>query len=117
MLKFLIDENLDQRILRGLQLNVPGIEFAIVQETPLAGAQDGTLVEWATQNGYVIVTHDRRTMLKIVHERLRAAKETAGIVIVRSGFPLSAIIEDMVMLVKCSSERELQNQVVFIPLG
>jgi len=55
--------------------------------------------------------------LKIVHERLRAAKETAGIVIVRSGFPLSAIIEDMVMLVKCSSERELQNQVVFIPLG
>ena len=75
------------------------------------------MVEWAALSGYVIVTHDRRTMLKIVHERLRAAQGTAGIVIVRSGFPLSAIIEHMVMLVKCCSEQEIENQVVFIPLG
>ena len=55
------------------------------------------MVEWAAQNGYVLVTHDRGTMLKTVHERLRAAQETAGVVIVRSGFPLYAVVEDMVM--------------------
>jgi len=35
MLRLLIDENLDQRILRGLQLRVPGLMYAVVQETGL----------------------------------------------------------------------------------
>ena len=40
MLKLLIDENLDQRILRGLQLRVPDLSYTLVQETALAGAHD-----------------------------------------------------------------------------
>jgi hypothetical protein len=40
MLKLLIDENLDQRILRGLLLHVPGLLYTIVQETGLARARD-----------------------------------------------------------------------------
>jgi hypothetical protein len=30
MLRLLIDENLDQRILRGLRLRVPGLMYAVV---------------------------------------------------------------------------------------
>jgi len=45
MLKLLIDENLDQRIVRGLELNVPDVEYSIVQETSLAGAQDSALLQ------------------------------------------------------------------------
>jgi predicted nuclease of predicted toxin-antitoxin system len=64
MLRLLIDENLDQRILRGLQLRVPGLMYAVVQETGLAEASDPALLEWAAQNQYVLVTHDRGMMLK-----------------------------------------------------
>ena len=35
MLPALIDENLDQRILRGLRLQVPNLNYVIVQETEL----------------------------------------------------------------------------------
>jgi hypothetical protein len=45
MLKLLIDENLDQRILRGLQLRVPDLLYTLVQETTLAGAQDAALLQ------------------------------------------------------------------------
>ena len=44
MLKLLIDENLDQRILHGLQLRVPDLLYTLVQETALAGAQDAALL-------------------------------------------------------------------------
>ncbi len=33
MLRLLIDENFDQRILRGLKLELPDIDYVVVQET------------------------------------------------------------------------------------
>jgi len=53
---------LDQRILRGLQLRVPGLLYTVVHEAGLAGAPDAVLLEWAAQGHHVLVTHDRKTM-------------------------------------------------------
>jgi len=116
MLKLLIDENLDQRILRGLQLHVPGLWYTVVQETGLAGAQDAALLQWAAENQHVLVTHDRKTMLAAADERRRSGQTTAGVVIVKKELPLARAIEDLVLLLECSAESDLENQVVFIPL-
>jgi predicted nuclease of predicted toxin-antitoxin system len=116
MLKLLIDENLDQRILRGLQLRVPGLLYTLVQETALAGSQDAPLLQWAADNQRALVTHDRKTMLKAVYQRLRSGQKTAGLVIVRKELPLIRAIEDLVLLLECCTEIDLENQVVFIPL-
>ena len=45
MLKLLIDENLYQRILRGLRVHIPGPPYAVVQDTGLAGAPDASLLQ------------------------------------------------------------------------
>jgi len=55
-------------------------------------------------------------MLKTAHERMRAGHKTAGLVIVRREASLPGVIEDMVLLLQCCSEADLENQVVFIPL-
>ena len=116
MVKLLIDENLDQRILRGLLLHVPGLLYTIVQETGLAGAQDAALLQWAADNHQVLVTHDRKTMLKAAHNRMRSGQRTAGVVVVRKELPLIRAIEDLVLLLECCTERDLDNEIVFIPL-
>jgi len=116
MLKLLVDENLDQRILRGLQLHIPDLSYSIVQESGLAGAQDPALLDWASENHRVLVTHDRRTMLRAVQARMRSGQKTAGVVIVKKEVPLIRAIEDLLLLIECSSEKNLENQVVFIPL-
>ncbi|MFZ0960262.1 MAG: DUF5615 family PIN-like protein [Terriglobia bacterium] len=116
MLKLLIDENLDQRILRGVQLHVPDLVYAVVQETGLAGAPDAALLAWAARNQHVLVTHDRGTMLRAAQQRMRSEQKTAGLVIVKKELPLSRAIEDLVLLLECSTERDVENQVVFIPL-
>jgi len=44
MLRVLIDENLDQRILRGLRLQVPNLNYVIAQETELQSSGDPALL-------------------------------------------------------------------------
>jgi hypothetical protein len=44
MLRLLIDENLDQRILRGIKQRVPDMSYTVVQESGLAGAPDTALL-------------------------------------------------------------------------
>jgi predicted nuclease of predicted toxin-antitoxin system len=90
--------------------------YALVQEASLAGAQDAALLEWAARNQRVLVTHDRKTMLEVVYQRLRSGQKTAGLVIVRKELPLIRAIEDLVLLLERCTETDLENQVVFIPL-
>jgi len=116
MFKLLIDENLDQRILRGLQLRIPGLLYALVQETALAGAKDAVLLGWAAASRCVLVTHDRKTMLEAAYQRMRSGQTTAGLVIVRKELPLVRAIEDLMLLLECCTESDLENQIVFIPL-
>jgi hypothetical protein len=43
MLRLLIDENFDQRILRGLKLEIPNVNYVVVQETKQKGSPRPTL--------------------------------------------------------------------------
>lgn len=58
----LIDENFDQRILRGLRLRLPQLDYLIVQDIGLGGLDDPALLDWAGKGGRVIVTHDVNSM-------------------------------------------------------
>jgi hypothetical protein len=50
MLSVLIDENLDQRILRGLRLQLPNLDYVIVQETKMQSAGDSVVLAWAAEH-------------------------------------------------------------------
>jgi hypothetical protein len=47
MLRLPIDENFNQRILRGLRLRLPSVDYVVVQETDLQGLQDAPLLQQA----------------------------------------------------------------------
>jgi CRISPR/Cas system-associated protein Cas10 (large subunit of type III CRISPR-Cas system) len=55
-------------------------------------------------------------MLKAAHQRMRTGQKSAGLVIVTKQIPLARAVEEMVLLLQCCSEADLENQVVFIPL-
>jgi hypothetical protein len=40
MLRLLLDENFNQRILRGLRLRIPALDYVTVQETARRGMKD-----------------------------------------------------------------------------
>jgi len=68
--RLVFDENFNHRIVHGLQLRVPGLDFVIAQEIELKGAKDPELLEWAATENRIVVTHDVDTLLKFAYERI-----------------------------------------------
>jgi hypothetical protein len=79
MLRFLADENLNNQIVRGVLRRNPNIDIVRVQDVGLAEADDPTVLEWAAQNGYVLLTHDVATMTSFAYERVQAGLAMPGL--------------------------------------
>ena len=94
MLSLLIDENLNQRILRGLRRAVPGLDFTITQNIGLKGAIDPDVLARAADTRRIVVTHDLRTLPKHAYARIRQASRCQGL----SPFPI-----------RCRSGKPLRN--------
>jgi predicted nuclease of predicted toxin-antitoxin system len=57
MLRLAADENLNNSIVRGLLRRQPELDIVRIQDVGLSGADDPTVLEWAAQEGRVLLTH------------------------------------------------------------
>ncbi len=116
VLKFITDEDFDNRILRGLLRRQPDLDIVRLQDTHLAGADDPAILEWANQQGRILLTHDVSTMTKYTYERMQTGKSIAGIIEVPQSTPIGRAIEDILTIVDCSFTQEFENQIQYLPL-
>lgn len=87
--KFLFDEDLNGRIVRGVRRRIPDLDSTTVQEADLPEASDPDVLDWAAAESRVVVTHDHRTMRPCAEERLKTGLPMTGLILVRR-LPLSA---------------------------
>ena len=116
MLRVFLDENFNQRILRGLRQRLPAADLLTVQEAGRAGMPDPELLAWAAAEQRIIATHDVQTMLGFAYERLVAGEYLAGVFAVPEDTPIGRAIDDLVLLIACSELSEWENRVVHLPL-
>ena len=93
MLRLFIDENFDQRILRGLRLRYPAFDFVVVQATSLQGAKDPSLLAWAAEQQRILVTYDLKTIPKHAYERIEAGEGMPGVIAVPDSLAIGQVIE------------------------
>ena len=62
MLHLAADENFNGDIVRGLRRRDPDLDLIRVQDVGLSGADDDAILEWAANEGRVVVTHDISTL-------------------------------------------------------
>ena len=116
MLSFLVDENFDHRILEGLLLREPDLDAVSVQDAGLRGREDPIVLDWAAQKGRIILTHDVATMTAYAYERVRSGQHMPGIFEIAQGENIGTIIDDILLIARCSDEREWENRVCYLPL-
>lgn len=116
MLRLLIDENFNQRILRGLRLRVPLLDVVIVQDTAMQGLQDPLLLQEAAVLQRVLVTHDLKTVPRHAYARVAAGEPMPRIIAVPDDLPIGQAIEELHVGVECCEDHELANQVLYLPL-
>ena len=115
-MKFLADENFDNRIVRGLLRRQPDLDIIRVQDLEIAGADDPTVLNWAAQADRILLTHDERTIPQYTYERLAAGQTVAGVIVASDNLTISTVIEDILLIVECSSTDEWTNQLQRLPL-
>jgi hypothetical protein len=116
MLRLVADENFNNDIVRGLLRRKPELDIVRIQDVGLSGADDPTLLEWAAQEGRVLLTHDVTTITRYAYERVKVGQSMPGVFEVSRAVPVGRAIEDILLLAECSLDGEWEGQVRYLPL-
>jgi hypothetical protein len=115
MIRFLADEDFDGRIVRGLYRVKSDLQLIRAQDVGLSGASDEKLLEWAADNDRIVLSHDKRTLPRHAHDRLRCALHVPGIFIVINLASIRQCIDDIVLIAECSEPDEWKDRVLYLP--
>ena len=116
MLRLAADEHFNGDIVRGLLRRNPKLDIVRVQDVGLSGADDPSVLQWAADQGRIVVTHDISTLAMHAFERIAAGQPMPGVFEVSSVAPVGQAIDDLILLAECSHEGEWEGQVRYLPL-
>jgi hypothetical protein len=117
VIRICVDENFNNKIVRGLLRRNPKLDLVRIQDiVGLSGADDPTVLEWAASEGRVLITHDVNTLAHFAFERVNAGYQMPGVFEVGRSIAIGQAIEEVLLVVECSLEGEWEGQVIYLPL-
>ena len=114
--RYLFDEDVDQRILRGLQRREPSIDIVTVQGLGLRSTPDPEVLQWAADHGRVLVTQDVNTMTRYLFEAMRSGGPTPGVLFISRDVTIRQAIEDLLLVWTATTAEEWAGRYDFLPL-
>lgn len=115
MIRLLTDENIDQKILRGLHRRLPLLDFVLARDVGLAGLPDLELLKWAAKEQRTILTQDIKTLVPDAKQLVAQGKPMAGVIAIRRSVAIGHVINDLELLLECYSESEMRNCIEYLP--
>ena len=116
-MRFLADEDFDNRIFRGLLRRLPHLDLVRVQDTQVASGDDPMVLQWAATENRVVLTHDVNTMTYYFKQRIDKGLVSPGLLFVPQTLPIGLAIDELVLVAEYSHEGEYRNQMRFIPFA
>jgi predicted nuclease of predicted toxin-antitoxin system len=117
MLRLASDADFPGHVYRALRRREPGLDIVRVQDVGLRMAPDPDILAWAAAEGRIVLTDDAATMPDFAYDRVRAGLPMPGVFVLRDQ-PISVgqLVQEILILVLCSTQEEWKDQVVFLPL-
>ncbi len=115
-MRFLADENFNNKILRGVLQENPDFDFIRVQDTEIYEADDPTVLAWAAKEGRILLTRDANTMIDFAYDRVRAGLLMPGVIEIRQQVPIGEAIIELLIMISASDASEWENRVTYLPL-
>ena len=113
MLSLLADENIDPEIIAQVKLHIPDADFLHVGDVGLLQTPDQNILQWAAENGRIVVTHDKSTMRPDAEARVIAGLPMPGLFVLHDDFSPGEKIRGLIRLIN-EYELELHGPVIFI---
>ncbi len=116
MQKLVSDEDFKDAIIEGLRQRDPEIDLVRAVDAGLSGFKDNQLLSWATDEGRIILSHDRKTMIPFASQRIAAGEPMAGLIVVSQHCPISRAIDDILLSLARYADEGWQDRIVTIPI-
>lgn len=113
--RFLGDANFNQRIVAGLLLREPGIDFALPQAMIPERMKDPDVLDLAHLSGRIVVSHDVTTMPHWFRECV-VERSCAGLIVIPERVPIRDAIEDLLVIWHATEAEEWMNRIEWLPL-
>lgn len=116
MLRYLADEDFDNRVLRAFQRLLPERDWVRIQDLGLSGSDDDRVLELAAADNRVVLSRDVSTMTAAAFRRIELGDAMQGLIVVPHHLSIGRVLDDLVFLAQDSAVDEWTGQVLFLPL-
>jgi predicted nuclease of predicted toxin-antitoxin system len=116
MLRLLIDEDVHGDIVKGLRRRQPGLDLVRVQDVGLANTPDAIILDWAAQQGRVVVSVDKKTLAADAWSRVARGLPMPGVAILRIVLSIGRAIDELELIAIAGNADDFRNQVIYLPI-
>ena len=113
MIRFAVDEDVNNDIVRGLLRILPQLDIVRLVDAGLMGAPDSVGLHWAASEGRVMLTHDSSSMEKYSWDRVGEDFPMPGTIILHKDAQMGTLIQQLTEI--CESGESLARQVIHLP--
>jgi hypothetical protein len=110
------DHNFNAWVVSGLLRRLPDLDIVRVRDAGLDQTPDPDLLAWAAAEGRVLLTHDRKTLIRFANQRVARGEPMPGVIEVPRMCPVGRAIDDLVVILECMADHEWADRGHYIPL-
>ena len=114
MLRLLADEHVDPRIVSAVKRRNPDVAFLRLQDAGLRTRSDTTILAWAAEREFVVVTCDYATMHKEASDRMALLIPMPGVIVLHEHMPIGPAAEQLLTLAVAGRPGDLEGQVIYL---
>ena len=114
--RFLADHDLNEHLITGVVRREPAVYFSRARELGLQNSSDDQVLECASEEGLLVVSHDVNTMTAAAEQRVKAGLPLTGLFMVHQMDPVKPNIESLILIWSASEAEEWRNLVCYLPL-
>lgn len=117
-IRFLLDENVDPVLRKALHQQIPEMTVWRVGDpiAPPNGTLDPAILDWCSQNRFILITNNRASMPIHLKEHLSAGRSAPGIFVLNPNITQEQILQELVLVWSASDLEEYANLIWYLPI-
>ena len=116
-IRYLLDEHIAAVFREQLIHRKPDLTVWMIGDpgAPAKGASDPEILCWCEEQGFLLVTNNRKSMPRHLRDHLAAGRHVPGILTLNPDIARHDTIDELILIAEASFEAEFQDLILYLP--
>jgi hypothetical protein len=115
---YLLDENVDPQLRAAMHRQHSEMVIWIIGDpgAPVRGTLDPQVLMWCEANDFSLVTNNRTSMPRHLHDHLDAGRHVPGIFTLSPDMPFGETVDELILIWEVSDPADYLDQIIYLPV-